>query len=73
MRILTRGSSAEIALVTTDLATLRRRANIAAEIDARDAGAQVSFRGDQIYYGANEILLPLTTEQRERFERTAGR
>jgi len=69
MRILTRGSGGEIALVTTDLATLRRRATITAEIDARDAGAQVSFRGDQIYYGVYEILSLLTTEQRARFER----
>jgi len=68
MRILTRGYGSEIALVTTDLTTLRRRAAIAAEIEARDAGAEVSFRGDQIYYSVHELLALLTTDQRERFE-----
>lgn len=69
MKILIRGSSNEIALVTTDLAALRRRRAIAAEIDVRDAGAQISFRGDQIYYSVYELLPLLTTAQREGFER----
>lgn len=69
MKILLRGNSDEIALVTTDLATLRRRSVLAAEIDARDAGAQISFRGDQIHYSVYEILPLLTNQLHERFAR----